>query len=466
MSVRLTSLVLAVVALVLAVTALRSGGEANKSAPQLQLPVTPVLSPRRLPALIMASERDPILRDALTQVMDDGPPSSCLVVAVGGRQIFAHEANLPVIPASNQKLVTAQLTLDMLGEDYRYTTKVTGPAMHEGTINGDLTLVGGGDPVLGTKAWIDHFADQPAVGTPMESLADQLVKNGLKHVTGSVLGNERRYDGLRSVATWPSRYLEQRQLGPLSALTVNGGLTVFPEHGTEENRTDVTLAENPPRHGAETLLQLLVDRGVTVDGTAGVSTASTKDVETLAQVKSPPMADIVRHMLSESDNQVAEMFVKEIGYAKGSGGTTAAGLAAMQKSLGDLGIPVQQVRMMDGSGLDPETHLTCAIIYRLLSDAGESSSIGKGLAVSGESGTLRERFDEQAKGRIKAKTGTLNEVTALSGFADSIGGPALTFAYVANGELVGPQLLSLQDRLVDAMVNYPGGLKISTLGPQ
>ena len=87
--------------------------------------------------------------------------------------------------------------------------------------------------------------------------------------------------------------------------------------------------------------------------------------------------------------------------------------------------------------------------------------------MAGESGTLRERFTEHPmKGRILAKTGTLDDVTALSGFARSLHGPTLTFAYVANGEIIGPNLLSLQDRLGQAMVDYAGPLTIRALGPR
>lgn len=466
MVVRIPSAVMVVVALLLAGAARGAGGSPDRSGAALRLPATPLLSPRRAPTLLVAGTRDPVLVEALDGVVADGPTTTCVTVAVDGREVYAHNPDLPVVPASNQKLVTAQLTLETLGKDFRYTTEVVGPAPDDGVVHGDLVLVGGGDPVLGTDDWIAHFADQPAVGTSLETLADRVVDAGVRRVTGSVAGDESRYDALRSVPSWPSRYLEQRQLGPLSALTVNGGLTAFPAHATEENRTDVTLADDPPLHGAEVFARLLRDRGVTVDGVPKVAEGRAADTKQLASVQSPPLADVVRHMLSESDNQVAEMFVKEIGHAEGDGGSTAAGLAVMERSVGKLGISTDKVRFRDGSGLDPETKLTCSVIYGLLSRAGEDSEIGRGLAVSGESGTLRERFGDDAKGLVKAKTGTLNEVTALSGFADSHGGPTLTFAYVANGVLVGPDLLALQDRLVDAMLDYTGGLSIAELGPR
>ena len=466
MRLRFPAVVLLVVALLAALLAWRSGDRPARAGRVPAVTDTPLLSARRVPSLLISARRDPVLKSALATIIDEGPADTCAVVDVGGRTVYSSKSTLPVAPASNQKLVTAQLALDLLGVDHRYTTEVVAAQPAGGTVSGDLTLVGGGDPVLGTKDYLDHFDDPHAVGTSLESLADRVEAKGVRHITGSVVGDESRYDSQRDVSSWPDRYLEQHQLGPLTALPVNGSNVDFPPVFTEETRTEATPAEDPPAFAAEKLTDLLRERGVQVDGPPRAGRAPA-GAATLAKVTSPPLSEIVRQMLTQSDNQIAELLVKELGFEQGGGGTTAAGLEVMRRAITKLGVPVGGVVLHDGSGLDHDDRLTCGLIATLLAQAGPASPVGEGLAVAGESGTLRERFTEPPeKGRILAKTGTLDDVTALSGFARALHGPTLTFAYVANGEIIGPDLLSLQDRLGEAMVDYAGPMTIQALGPR
>ena len=106
-----------------------------------------------------------------------------------------------------------------------------------------------------------------------------------------------------------------------------------------------------------------------VDGAATAGRAPA-GAPTLAKVTSPPLSDIVRQMLTQSDNQIAELLVKELGFAKGSGGTTAAGLDVMRRAITKLGVPVDGVVLHDGSGLDHDDRLTCGLIATLLAQAG------------------------------------------------------------------------------------------------
>lgn len=466
MRLRTPAVVLVVVAVVLAGASWFIGSSGSTSSANPTVARTPVLSARRAPELVLAADRDPALVRTLDEIIADGPPDTCASVQVDGRSIYAHQDSLPVPPASNQKLLTAQLALDLLGADYRYTTTVKSPEPVDDTVAGDLVLVGGGDPVLATKDYVAHFDDPATVSTPMERLADRIVAKGVRHVTGSVVGDESRYDSARDVPSWPDRYLEQNQLGPLSALIVNGSLRSFPEHFSEETRTTSTPADNPPAFAAETFTNLLRDRGVRVDGAPRTGRASAGD-KLLAAVTSPPLSGIVRQMLTQSDNQIAELLVKEIGFRKGGAGTTQAGVTVLRDAVNGLGLPTEGVVIKDGSGLDHDDRLTCALVGKLLAEAGADSAVGNGLAVAGRSGTLRDRFvDSPAKGHLVAKTGTLDDVTALSGFARSLHGPTLTFAYIATGELVGPNLLALQDRLGSGLVEYAGPLRLQDLGPQ
>lgn len=425
---------------------------------------TPVFSARRVPVLIQSLVARPELVRRLDSVLAASPPGTCLDVQVDGLSLYGADVTRSLIPASNQKIVTAQLALDVLGSDHRFRTDVNGDLGRDGTVNGNLYLVGGGDPVLRTKAYTAYLGAAAGQGTSLEKLADAVVARGVRRVTGSVVGDESRYDSDRSVPGWPTRYLDQHQLGPLSALEVNQGFTSFPATYDEDALGSLRATTDPPVFAAQTFAELLEQRGVRIDGppVAGVHPAGSRLV---ASVSSPPLTAIVAQLLNRSDNQIAELLVKEAGRTHGTGGTTAAGLAVFHRAFQRLGVPTQGVRMVDGSGLSYDNRLNCAVLVALLNRSGANSSIGSGLAVGGRTGTLRERFrDPSTKGRIQAKTGTLDDVSALSGFAHPGAAPALVFSYIENGAPVTETTLETQERLGRALVGYGDTVPLTRLG--
>ncbi len=408
----------------------------------------------------------PALKAELRPVVDASPDDTCLAVDVGGHELFRADAATPLVPASNQKIVTARLALDVLGPDHRFATEVGGALGGDGVVDGDLYLVGGGDPVLRTKAYADYFGALAGAGTSLEDLADAVVAKGVRHITGSVMGDESRYDAERSVPGWPDRYLDQHQLGPLSALEVNQSFTSFPDTYDEENLGALVAAADPPEFAARTFADLLEARGVRIDGPAGAGVRP-RGTSLIARVTSPPLTAIVHEMLNRSDNQIAELLVKEAGVVEGDAGTTAAGLAVFHDAFERLGLPGRGVVMHDGSGLGYDNRLTCDLLTALLDRTGTRSAIGTGLAVGGRSGTLRERFTDPAtRGHIRAKTGTLNDVSSLSGFAQATAAPPLVFSYIANGAAVTPALLEVQERLGRALVGYADGVPLPEVSPR
>jgi D-alanyl-D-alanine carboxypeptidase/D-alanyl-D-alanine-endopeptidase (penicillin-binding protein 4) len=187
---------------------------------------------------------------------------------------------------------------------------------------------------------------------------------------------------------------------------------------------------------------------------------------TLASIESPPLREVVGQMLAFSDNTTAELLVKELGLQRLGEGSTEVGTQAVVEILSGLGLPVDGVVMRDGSGLHDENRATCELLAALLDRAGEDSDLAQGLAVAGQSGSLVERFlDTFVSGRLRAKTGTLDESTALSGFVDTLTGIDLLFAYVANGTDLDEDDVNLQDQLANALVRYPEGPPIDQLVP-
>jgi D-alanyl-D-alanine carboxypeptidase/D-alanyl-D-alanine-endopeptidase (penicillin-binding protein 4) len=184
---------------------------------------------------------------------------------------------------------------------------------------------------------------------------------------------------------------------------------------------------------AQEFLRLLNERGIVVKGTAKVGTASA-DLPVVASIDSAPLSNVIAEMLTNSDNNTAELVLKEIGLARLSTGTRIAGAQVVQSVLLELGLPVDGLTIVDGSGLDRGNRATCSLITAVLERDGGFGLLGNGLAIAGQTGTLRDLLGEtSASERLHAKTGTLTGAKALSGFVVYAPEKAATFALILNG---------------------------------
>jgi D-alanyl-D-alanine carboxypeptidase/D-alanyl-D-alanine-endopeptidase (penicillin-binding protein 4) len=327
-----------------------------------------------------------------------------------GAKLFVHNPLLALRPASNEKLATTYAALTALGPSFRIDTDVLGDGQQEGaTWQGNLVLKGYGDPAL-------SFAQ-------LNSLARQVVATGIKHVSGRILGDESWFDTHRTGLGWkPDFYLHESPA--LSALVVNRGWT-----GRYETRLPALMA-------AQAFRRDLRRAGVTVHGGTAVGVASAQAVQ-LGEVASARIATLVRHMDVFSDNFYAEMLLKEIGAVQGGGGSSGAGVAVERRLLGDAGVPLGGVRIVDGSGLsllDRWTPVGLATLLRTMwQDSDLRPYVVPALPIAGETGTLVHRMRKApARGLVRAKTGTTSNSSALSGFV----GERYVFSIVENGSPV------------------------------
>lgn len=426
---------------------------------------TPVLSARRAPALVADLAATSALDRELDGLVALSTPATCVEVHSGGRDLYFHSPDTPLVPASNLKLLTAFAALRVLGPAYRYQTKAVTTTAPDaaGVVHGDVWLVGGGDPLLTTQPYRALLPD-PTLSSSLESLADALVHAGVRRIDGRVIGDESRYDSLRVVPSWPSHYFSDHDSGPLSALTVNDGYGTFLAPGPGAGMS-VTAATDPPRSAADNLTQLLAQRGVATGGGTATGIAPPKTTE-LAHLDSLPLAMVIREMLSESDNQTAELITKELGHHAGAG-TTANGVAVIQRTLDAAHISRTGSVQVDGSGLDLNNRATCSLLTTVLDAAGPTSPLAQGLAIAGKTGTLKARLARTpAAGQVHGKTGSLTGVSALSGFATAANGETLTFAFVANGNPLPPAIEAVEDDVALDLVRYPPGVMFHGLGPQ
>jgi D-alanyl-D-alanine carboxypeptidase/D-alanyl-D-alanine-endopeptidase (penicillin-binding protein 4) len=438
--------------------------DATEPEPPTATPLaTPVLSPRRMPAMLASAITDRQVRDALQPVIDQARPDTCIVVTDHGRVIIDRSPG-PLEPASTVKLLTAVTVLDQLDPDGRLQTTVhTAKRPSDGVIEGDLYLVGGGDPVLTTPGYQVSFTNRDQLTNDFGALADRIVQAGVREIRGGVLADDSRYDRVRWVASWPERYQNQGFVGPLSALMVNDGQTGYT--AAPEAPATHRVPGDPPMLAAETLRTLLTQRGVRIGGGASLG-APTSDAPQLAALESPTIRDLVGQMLVESDDTTAELLTKELGLQIAGEGSTAAGVRVILDHLRDIGMPTDGLVLNDGSGLDEGNRATCALMTAVLDRGGPESELARLLPVAGENGTLRPRLRRTpAQGRVLAKTGTLDFVNALAGFAQTADGSWLTFAY----DVVGPDQprgYVPVDEFAIALVGVPRGPDLTQLAPK
>lgn len=382
-------------------------------------PKDPVLSIRRVARTAAIEARVANLRSTLATYAGSLPAGSCLMAVADTRAVASVNATTPVVPASNMKLLVAAAALDVLGPDHRFETTLVG-SRDGATITGDLWLVGGGDPVLSTRAYPATQRYTTASPTYLDALADEIAASGVTIVAGSVVGDESRYDTERYVPTWGDG-IRAIEAGPLSALMVDDGILLG----------EPLKPANPAIGAATALTRLLTARGVAVVGAPRSGTAPSGGTE-LARLASAPLTSILADMLTNSDNNVAELLLKEIGLVRAQSPTRVAGLRAVADVLTARGVSMEGVVLADGSGLDAGNRLTCETLTSLLDIYGLDSPIGQGMAIAGTTGTLQDVLTTgPAAGRVRAKTGTLRNVKSLSGFFPTKGG-SITFALVLN----------------------------------
>jgi D-alanyl-D-alanine carboxypeptidase/D-alanyl-D-alanine-endopeptidase (penicillin-binding protein 4) len=425
---------------------------------------TPVLSARRVPQWTTQPLATRRLGEALAPVVATAPGGTCIEVGDGTTAWFSHNAAAPLAPASNMKLLTALAAIEILGPDTTLSTSFTSDAApSDGVLNGNLYMVGGGDPLLTTEAYQLRQRNGRLPETDLEKVADALVAAGVRQVTGSVVGDAGRYDSQTSIPTWPDRHREGGTIAPLSALLVNDAWTIDPTTGAGEGGP----AADPAQHAAAVLTQLLTERGVVVAGPPVSGSAPTTATEVLS-VPSLPVKDLVHEVLAFSDNTTAELLVKEIGFNRSGQGSTAAGTAAVLDWAGEAGLPVEGVVMLDGSGLSYENLVTCDLLAAVLRRSGSEGVLASGLAVPGQPGTLEDRFAQgEWPTRLRAKTGTLNNVSALSGWLLTRPGATFDFEMILNtGERrVTGDDLALQQRVLDVLVDHPVAPPLEEAGP-
>ena len=387
---------------------------------------TPVLSSRRAAQNIVDEISQEELAQDLSGLAEKLPGKACLQVARGNSAVYEKRTDLLLIPGSNQKIVTAAAAATLLPESTVFTTRVFGK-VDGSKVTGNITLVGGGDPLLTTSDYAQMEKFPTLKRTSLEVLAQRVVAAGIRTVEGSVVGNDDLLSQSRYVASWGSG-VRGVEGGPLGALMVNDGVVV----------ANPIKPDDPSLAAATEMTRVLRKLGVVVTGEASADGKASEGDSEIANISSAPLTDVIAEMLTNSDNNTAEILLRHIGFVHNGKGTTESGLEAPSQLLSSWGFTNYVLK--DGSGLSRDNRLTCSLLVSLLSRPELSAVFDHGLATAGATGTLSDTFSKSpVAGKLRAKTGTLLNVKSLSGYLPQKDASPLYFAFILNGTAIADQ---------------------------
>jgi D-alanyl-D-alanine carboxypeptidase/D-alanyl-D-alanine-endopeptidase (penicillin-binding protein 4) len=347
-----------------------------------------------------------------------------VVAALSDGKVVYRSGPATVTPASTNKLPTVTAALKVLGPQATFRTSVRLSADHRRVV-----LVGGGDPFL-ASSHAKARAHQPAradLGTLARLTAAKLQAQGLSRVR--LAYDTSLFSGPQVNPAWPSAYVTEGVVPPITALWADEGAA----------RKGSGYEADPALAAAQIFATALRKDGITVLGKPVHATAATGDAG-LADVQSAPLGLIVEKTLETSDNNAAEVIGHQVGLAERQRGSFAAGVVAVRSVLRQLGVPTAGDRVYDASGLSRADRVSPLTLLGVLeaaarADQPELRQVLTGLPVAGFSGSLQERFQRSApvaRGRVRAKTGTLTGVSGLAGTATDRQGDELVFVAVAD----------------------------------
>jgi serine-type D-Ala-D-Ala carboxypeptidase/endopeptidase (penicillin-binding protein 4) len=436
------------------------------------------------------------------QVMD--PASSKVLLEVNPDKSF--------LPASVLKTVTTSTALEKLGPEFKYRTGVytNGELEPDGTVSGDLILVGRGDPNLNDP--YGELLETPA----LLELAEQLKQLGVKRVQGDIIGDDSYFDLQSYGKGWTSHDLRTIYGAPINALSINNNVFWIQARPTQYNKlvsisvepetsyfrirnrgitgsarskgtlsirlvpgtntiqvsgvlrrtqahSQYVILEKPSEVVATMFQEELQRHGIIVHGRVSVihrgdlPKDAQKSWNLLAEHQSPPLVRAMEIINKRSQNLHAEMLLRTLGAEFKGEGTNEAGLQVVKEFLVEAGIDSEKIKLNDGCGLSRENLVTPRFqtsLLQFLSTRPHFDLFLNTLAISGTDGTLRNRLSAaEVRGSIHAKTGTLNGVNTLSGYMTTKSGRNLVFSIFANNVNATARVKRTIDQICSLFVN-------------
>jgi D-alanyl-D-alanine carboxypeptidase/D-alanyl-D-alanine-endopeptidase (penicillin-binding protein 4) len=376
--------------------------------------------------------------------------------AATGQLLFDRSADEARVPASNMKLLTASAALRILGPDRRFSTRVVA-----GPTPGSIVLTGGGDVLLGSgESAPGAVLGHAGLATLAQATVRALQNDGAAG-TVSVLLDDSLFTGPSLNPAWSPEDVQAGEMAPLFPLAMNSA-RVDPATDTGPRPQDAAMsaaaAFSAQLSTAAAAAGLTVAPGV-VRVPAGPA-PDAREARVLAEVQSATVGQQVDLLLRTSDNYLSEAMGRMSALASGQPGSNDGAIAAVLQQLKDMGIPTDTLNAADVSGLALANRVSArqlAEVVRAIT-SGPDARLRAALAgfpVAGLTGTLGDRYTDASTaggaGLVRAKTGTLNSVSALSGYVVDADGRLLVFSFIGNGLSPGAANKAALDRTASVL---------------
>jgi D-alanyl-D-alanine carboxypeptidase/D-alanyl-D-alanine-endopeptidase (penicillin-binding protein 4) len=403
--------------------------------------------------------------------------------------LYSRNAGKLFMPASNMKILTSATALTQLGADYRYrTTFAARGSVSNGTLSGDLLIIGRGDPSVS-----DHMLRDAMI--PLRAIADSIAARGIHHITGRVIAAGDAFPGAVLGFGWSWDDFEDSYSAPIDELLFNEGFSevhirggdhpgdpvqavVLPAHTVPVVHIRATTSARPSIDSAARRANTLRARKdsltweVTLDGQIGVHDTATIEVthhdpglayvlavrealrdkgivvddgvsdpgqrvDTLAVLSSPPLREILKALMKPSQNQIAEMLFRTVALQAVGAGRADSARAVVERQIAAWGVAVpSEAVVRDGSGLSRYDYISPRTAVRVLDAMRRSPDFQvyyDALPVAGVDGTIRSRMKgTPAEGNVHAKTGSVAQARSLSGYVTTADHHMLIFSFLCN----------------------------------
>lgn len=412
-----------------------------------------------------------------------------------GKVVYSYNGTKPMVPASNLKLVTTAVATDRLGPDFRFETRLYGPKTQSGGVaTGDLVLKGGGDPTF--------YAPYTATAVePLQEFARAVKNAGIKKVTGNLIVDDSDYDRNFISNTHLERYRLEAYAAPVGGLSLNrnvvtlnvslDGISTDPPTGSLEfvnkvtaggydqvwverpRGTDRIVVNGVVRPGSSVSTTLTIGDPVRFTGSAFFRTLTKAGIQMtgkwltvpegkpaslagkvmLARHRSPALKELIRETNVESDNVLAEHIFRRLGASAVGYGSVRNSEAVVRDFFAKHGIDDRGLKLFDGCGLSESDRISPFQLVRVL-NAMWGHRNGQvyidSLPAPGE-GTLESRLGGAL---VRAKTGTLNNHTGLTGYVVTAYGQTVGFSILVNNVKETWPAVELQDRIVSLLASW------------
>jgi serine-type D-Ala-D-Ala carboxypeptidase/endopeptidase (penicillin-binding protein 4) len=405
--------------------------------------------------------------------------------------LFEKNSHQLLMPASNMKIVTAAAALLRLGPEFRYeTTLQTDGEVVNGSLNGNLIVIGTGDPTISSR-----MQGGDALAT-FRDWSDALREQGIRRIDGSIIGVDTYFDDQRVAYGWPPNSFNSPYAAEVSALQFNDNVVAVYVKGSKSGRLASVRLDPYNRYfriqnrvitrsghsnrfvayraeGSNTIIlrgrigtrdQTDV-RYITVHEPAGYFSAVLKETlekngirvreyrratrdegdgirnnpdryRVLYTHQSQPLRIILTEMMKSSQNLFADSLAKTISAMETTKGSFSGAQQAIRKTLASFGFPSREFVMEDGSGLSSYNFVSANLLVQILAGMYQHPAFEhfyKSFPIAGVDGTLKNRMiGTAAEGNVRAKTGFIGSARSLSGYVTTRDGEHVAFAMLAN----------------------------------